>query len=51
LPRTLREIYYQDLYNISKLFILFMHEKNDFAKVFKNLSRKKSENNFVGLSK
>jgi len=31
--------------------MLFMHEKNDFAKVSKNLSRDRSGNDFVGLSK
>jgi len=27
-----------------------IHRKNDFAEIFKNLSKYRSENNFVGLS-
>jgi len=48
--RVISERYIIRIY-ISKLFILFIHEKNDFAKVSKNLSGYRSENNFVGLSK
>jgi len=28
---------------------LLVYRKNDFAKVFRNLARHRSENNFVGL--
>jgi len=31
--------------------ILSAHEKNDFAKLFKNLTRYECENNFIGPSK
>jgi len=33
------------------LCVKFGHGKNGFAKIFKNLAKYRSENNFVGLSK
>jgi len=33
------------------LCLIVIHGKNAFIEVFKNLTRYKSENNFVGLSK
>ena len=36
---------------IEQPIAVFVHRKNDFAKIFKNLTRYRSKNNFVGPSK
>jgi len=35
----------------SETILIFVHEKNGFAEISKNLVRYRSENNFVGPSK
>jgi len=36
---------------VENFILIHLHEKNGFAKIFKNLARYGFENNFVGLSK
>jgi len=44
-------IYICQIHSLFSLVIITydtLHEKNDFADIFKNLARQRSENNFVG---
>jgi len=44
-------VFIRQIYIYTELVYIYIHRKNDFAEISKNLAKYKSGNNFVGLSK